>query len=135
MRSHKMRTEKPKGEDESQSENSYNEEFDDAEIAKLKKQDREKYISSLLGNKEATERNKLVKTFQKYSREPIVFIKSLNGSLTIRWTTFVGKAFIKNDRVFVPVHIIGQPLNNRSSVVVHKMSLELIKMTKKSLKD
>ena len=37
MRSHKMRTEKPKGEDESQSENSYNEEFDDAEIAKLKK--------------------------------------------------------------------------------------------------
>ena len=37
MRSHKMRTEKPKVEDDSESENSYNGDLDDAEIAKLKK--------------------------------------------------------------------------------------------------
>ena len=59
----------------------------------------------------------------------------MGGSIAIKWATFVGEAFIKKHKVFVPIQIVGQPLMSRSSVIVHKMCLEVISISKKSLKN
>lgn len=65
--------------------------------------------------------------YQTYSREPIVFHKSL-GPTSIKWTTVVGNAFKPPGRtnIFIPVRIVGQPMPSRSTVVTYIMNLELL---------
>ena len=55
----------------------------------------------------------------------------------VKWTTAVGNAFIRqaNRKVYIPIRLIGQPFNARSTVVVHTMNLEVMKVTEEGLKD
>ena len=78
----------------------------------------------------------LIERWQTYSREPIVFVKYMGGETAVKWTTVVGSAFIRslNKKVYVPIKLIGQPFNARSTVVVHTMNLEVMKLREEELK-
>ena len=79
----------------------------------------------------------VIEKFKELSREPIVFLKSLNFSnLQIKWTTVVGEAFmnLEEHKVYIPVSIFGQPMKSRSLVLCYKMNLELLVIEKETLK-
>ena len=48
----------------------------------------------------------------------------------------MGEAFVgqSEKKVFIPIRMIGQPLNSRSLVVSYKMNLELLVIEKETLK-
>ena len=56
--------------------------------------------------------------------------------MPLKWTVIVGDAFvdITDNKVYIPIKIIGQPLNSRSLVVCYKMNLELLVIEKETLK-
>lgn len=78
----------------------------------------------------------VIDRFKELSREPIVFIKGLGSDMPLKWTTIVGDAFVElaDNKVFIPVKIIGQPLRSRSIVVSYSMNLELLVIEKETLK-
>ena len=99
--------------------------------------DQEKYISALLRQKNTVARQRLIERYQKYSREPIVFVKYMGSDNAVKWTTVVGSAFIRQGtrKVYIPIRLIGQPFNARSTVLVHTMNLEVMLVTEEALKD
>ena len=55
----------------------------------------EEYISAILREKNTVARQRLLERYQKYSREPIVFVKYMGSDNAVKWTTAVGNAFIR----------------------------------------
>ena len=74
--------------------------------------------------------------FKRLSREAIVFVKGLGTHLPLKWTTIAGDAYADevNNKVFLPITIIGQPMNSRSLNVSYKMNLELLTIEGETLK-
>jgi len=74
--------------------------------------------------------------YQNYSREPIVFYKSLGSDNAVKWTIVVGAAFEreKDFKQFIPVKILGQPLRSRSTIVSYIMNLEMLNISKDKVK-
>ena len=68
-----------------------------------------------------------LKVYQEFSREPIVFYKAING-MPIRWIIRAGEPFEKDRKLYLPVCILGEPLNSRSSIVRYLMNLELLRI-------
>jgi hypothetical protein len=76
--------------------------------------------------------------YQSYSREPIVFFKRLGYSSNnnMKWTIFAGSVFMyKDEKMFLPVKIIGKPLKSRSTIVLYTMNLEMMEIRKSQLQD
>jgi len=77
-----------------------------------------------------------IEKYQNYSREPIVFFKSISGDKMIKWSIQIGRVYRREDgRIFVPVVIIGSPLKSRSTLLRYVMNLEMLTLFTKSSKE
>ena len=72
---------------------------------------------------------------KKLSREPVVFVKGIHNYGMLKWTTIVGEAYIDagDNKVYIPIKILGQPLSCRSIILNYKMNLELFTVEKDKL--
>ena len=54
----------------------------------------------------------------------------------MKWTIFAGSVFVyKDEKMFLPVKIIGKPLKSRSTIVLYTMNLEMMEIRKSQLQD
>jgi len=70
-----------------------------------------------------------VERYQEFSREPIVFCKRMASSY-VKWLIKVGNAFLKDQTFFIPIKILGEPLNQGNLIVSYEINLELLKISK-----
>ena len=78
----------------------------------------------------------VIDKFRQLSREPIVFVKAMGINNPIKWTSIIGEAWVNfhDNKIFIPIKIIGQPLKSRSLIVSYNMNLELLVIQKDSIK-
>jgi hypothetical protein len=69
-----------------------------------------------------------LKMYQEFSRETIVFYKSLNR-MPYRWIIRAGEPFQKDKKIYIPILILGEPLRSRSIIVRYLMNLELLRIS------
>lgn len=78
----------------------------------------------------------IIEQYQKLSREPIVFYKNMGYSdMQVKWNISAGAAFFREDisgakKLFIPVKIIGKPLQARSTIISYTMNLELMQISR-----
>ena len=69
-----------------------------------------------------------LKMYQDFSREIIVFFKSIKG-IPMKWMVYAGIPFIKDKKPYIPIKIYGEPLHSRNIIVSYTMNLELLKIS------
>lgn len=77
-------------------------------------------------------------SYQKYSREPIVFFKRLGFSSNnnIKWNILAGNVYkSKEGTMYLPVKIIGKPLRSRSTIIMYTMNLEMMELKRSHVQD
>ena len=64
-----------------------------------------------------------------------MFVKGMGPDQPIQWTVIVGEAFVdfSNNKVYIPVKLMGQPLKSRSLIVSYAMNLELLVIEEETL--
>jgi len=78
-----------------------------------------------------------IRNYSNYSREPIVFYKQIGPEQMVKWLIYVGVVYRrdKDNRIFVPIKILGFPLHARSTIISYTMNLEMMNISLKSTKN
>lgn len=69
-----------------------------------------------------------LRMYQDFSREMIVFYKSMGG-IHMKWCVQVGVPFEKDKKPYIPIRIYGEPQNSRNLIVMYVMNLELLRIS------
>lgn len=70
-----------------------------------------------------------IERYKEFSREPIVFCKKM-ASRYVKWLIKVGTAYTKEQTFYVPIKILGEPLNQGNLIVSYEINLELLKISR-----